>query len=428
MSQPRAGIVVTGTEVLTGRIRDANGPWLAQRLRELGVDLVHVTLCRDRPEDVRRQLEFMAAEQMDLIITTGGLGPTADDLTAQVVCEFMERETYLDEGLLERIEAIVRPYAERFGWDWEALQHGARKQAMVPRDAEILGPAGTAPGLVVATPAGRQMPTVCVLPGPPRELQAMWPELCESDGFRAVVRGAPVFEERMLRLFGVAEPEIAKTMRIFDERHGLEPLEVTTCLRNGETEVLISFDPSESERTAAFVAVIEERHGAFIYSPEGDEVDELVAKELAGRMLALAESCTGGLVAERLTATPGASDYLTGGVVAYSNAAKERLLGVDAALLAEHGAVSAEVAKAMAHGALDRFGADLALAVTGVAGPGGGSPEKPVGTVYFHACERDGSELPLHVVLPGGRGDVRDRAATVGLHLMLRLLRGETVQ
>ncbi len=427
MDQPRAGIVVTGTEVLTGRIHDANGPWLAEQLRGLGVDLVHVTICRDRPADVRRQLEFMAGEGMALVFTTGGLGPTADDLTAPVVCEFMERETYLDEHLLERIEAIVRPYAERFGWDWEALRHGARKQATVPRDAEVLGPAGTAPGLVFQPRAGQDLPTVCVLPGPPRELQAMWPEVVASAGVRAVVERAPVYEERMVRLFGVAEPEIAKTLRQFDESHGIEPLEVTTCLRNGEAEVLISFHPGERERCEAFVTVLAERHGDFIFSPEGHEVEELVAREMGGRKLALAESCTGGLVAARLTDSPGASEYLAGGVVSYSDHAKQALLDVDAGLLREHGAVSPAVAAAMAHGALERFGADVALSITGIAGPGGGSDEKPVGTLFFHACERGGSELPLHIVLPGTRGDVRDRAATVGLHLVLRLLRGESV-
>jgi nicotinamide-nucleotide amidase len=425
MNRPRAGIVVTGTEVLTGRVRDANGPWLAEALRELGIDLVHITICRDRPEDVRRQLEFHADQGMDLVITTGGLGPTADDLTAQVVCEFMDREMHLDEQLLERIEAIVRPYAERFGWDWDALAHGARKQALVPVEAEVLGPAGTAPGLVIAPREGQDRPTVCVLPGPPRELQAMWPEALASKAFGAVVEGALVHEERMLRLFGVAEPEIAKTMRIFDENEGLEPLEITTCLRNGEAEVLISYHPSQSGRTEAFVSAIEQRHGQFIFSPHGQEVDELVATELAGRTLALAESCTGGLIAKRLTDAPGASDFLAGGVVSYSDTAKRDLLGVDVATLADHGAVSPEAARQMAHGALSRFGADFALAVTGIAGPGGGSEDKPVGTVCLHACDAEGHDLPLQITLPGTRGDVRERSATVGLHLLLRLLRGD---
>ncbi len=425
MEQPRAGIVVTGTEVLTGRVRDANGPWLADRLRELGVDLVHITVCRDRPQDIRAQLDFLAQEGVDLVITTGGLGPTADDMTAQIVCQFMGRETALDEGLLERIEAIVRPYAERYGWDWDALAQGARKQATVPREGEVLGPAGTAPGLVLAPLAGHELPTVCVLPGPPRELQAMWPEVLASAGFRAVVDGAPVYEERMLRLFGVAEPEIAKTMRAFDVSHGLAPLEITTCLRNGETEVLVSYHPSERERSDAFVAVLEERHGEFIFSPAGDEVDEVVAQELSGRKLALAESCTGGSIAKRLTDRPGASNFLAGGVVCYSNESKSALLDVPTALIDEQGAVSGPVARAMAHGALGRFGADFALAVTGVAGPSGGNDERPVGTVFVHACSAEGHDLPLHVVLPGARGDVRDRAATVALHVLLRLLRGD---
>lgn len=426
MEQPRAGIVVTGTEVLTGRVRDANGPWLADRLRELGVDLVHITICRDRPGDIRAQLDFLAAEGVDMVVTTGGLGPTADDMTAQVVCEYMEREMTLDEPLLERIEAIVRPYAERYGWDWEALAQGARKQAMVPVEGEVLGPAGTAPGLVLAPREGQARPTVCVLPGPPRELQSMWPEVLESEGFRAVVTRATVYEERMLRMFGVAEPEIAKTMRAFDEQQGLEPLEITTCLRNGEAEVLVSYHPSERPRSDAFLALIEERHGQFIFSPEGHEVDEVVARELDGRALALAESCTGGLIAKRLTDRPGASEFLAGGVVSYSNDAKVALLGVSEGSLEQAGAVSAEVAHEMAHGAMERLGAEFALAVTGVAGPSGGSEKKPVGTVFIHACDARGHDLPLRIVLPGVRGDVRERAATVALHVLLRLLRGDS--
>ncbi|MBJ7347370.1 MAG: competence/damage-inducible protein A [Thermoleophilaceae bacterium] len=425
MSQPKVGIVITGTEVLTGRVRDANGPWLATALREQGLDLVHITICRDRPGDVRKQLEFMAAEGMDLVVTTGGLGPTADDLTAAVVSEYMGREMTLDEELLLRIEAIVRPYAERFGWDWDALAHGARKQAMIPNDSEILGPAGTAPGLVIGPQPDADQPVVVVLPGPPRELQNMWPEVLTSAGFQSVAAKSTVFEERMLRLFGVAEPEIAKTMREFDEQHGLDPLEVTTCLRNGETEILISHDPSERDRCEAFVDVIQARHGDFLFSPMGKEVDQLIVAELAGRTLALAESCTGGLIAKRLTDMPGASDFLLGGVVSYANSAKERLLDVAPELLERHGAVSAEVARAMATGALERFGADFALSVTGIAGPEGASEGKPVGTVFMHAVSADGANLPLNLVLPGDRVDVRERSGTVCLHLLLRLLQGD---
>lgn len=425
MNQPKAGIVVTGTEVLTGRVRDANGPWLAGALREQGLGVVHITICRDRPSDVREQLQFMAAQGMDLVVTTGGLGPTADDLTAAVVSEYMGREMTLDGELLLRIEAIVRPYAERFGWDWDALAHGARKQAMIPNESEILGPAGTAPGLVIGPLAGVRQPVVVVLPGPPRELQNMWPEVLASAGFQGVAAKATVFEERMLRLFGVAEPEIAKTMREFDEQHGLDPLEVTTCLRNGETEILVSYDPLENDRCEAFVAAIQARHGDFLFSPGGEEVDRLIVTELAGRTLALAESCTGGLIAKRLTDAPGASDFLLGGVVSYANSAKERLLDVPPALLQSHGAVSAEVARAMAAGALERFGADFALSVTGIAGPEGASDGKPVGTVFLHAVGADGSNLALNLVLPGDRVDVRERSGTVCLHLLLRLLKGD---
>lgn len=422
MDQIRAGIVVTGTEVLTARIVDKNGPWLTERLRELGFDVVHITICRDRPEDIRAQLEFMSDQGLELICTTGGLGPTADDLTASIVGEFCGQEMYLDEPTLEKIREIIAQFTRRMNWDTEALDAGSRKQAVVPRGSDILGPAGTAPGLVVKPPEGVDKPVVVVLPGPPGELQAIWKEAIETDAFKALVDRTFVFEEQMIRMIGVPESDIAKTLREFDESQGLGDMEITTCLRKGEMEILVSHRPEERAKRKLLIEAFNEQYAGAIFSQSAETVDEQIARLLDGRTIALAESCTGGLLAQRLTVPEGASKFFQGSAVTYSNAAKARVLSVPESELEEFGAVSAEVAKSMSEGALEVFDADFAVSITGIAGPGGGTEEKPVGTVEFHAVARDGRHRKLGLVLPGRRHDVQERAATVALHLLRSLI------
>ena len=423
----RAGILVTGTEVLSGRVRDRNGPWLADRLAELGADLAYVTIVGDRPQDMRDALRFMADRGIDLILTSGGLGPTADDLTTEIVAGFHGVELELDEALERRIAEIVRPLAERFpSLDRDALAAGTRKQALVPRGATVLDPVGTAPGLVLA---GDRLPTVVVLPGPPRELQPMWSTAVQTDALRAAIAGAGVFEQRTLRLFGIPESEIAETLREA-EREGVElgRLEVTTCLKRGEIEVVTRFEPDAAAVYEAFARLIAERHADTLFSEDGSTVDQQVAKLLRGEgaqrpwTIAVAESCTGGELAARLTAPAGASEYVKGGVVAYANEAKVQQVGVDESAIARHGAVSEEVAKALAEGIRVRMQVELGVGVTGVAGPGGGSVEKPVGLVWLSVAGPGGAWLTRSVNLPGGRADVRDRATTVALHLVRRLL------
>ena len=424
---PRAGIVVTGTEVLTGRVRDRNGPWLADRLLELGIELAHITICGDRPEDMVAQLRFMAAEGVDLIITSGGLGPTADDLTTEVVAGFQGREMVLDQALEKRIEAIVAPLARRWrNVDLEAMAVGTRKQATVPAGAAVIDPAGTAPGAVVPPSDGRVGPTIVVLPGPPRELQTMWEVAIATDEFRAAVGEASEFTQSMLRLFGIPESEIAETLRVAEQSiEGMGDLEITTCLRGGEVEVVVRHEPASRPAWDGLLAIIEERHSNTLFSVDGSTVDDQVAALLEGRWAAAAESCTGGLLAARLTRRAGSSEYFAGGVVSYSNEAKSELLGVDPALIEAHGAVSPQVAEAMASGALSRFEADTAVAITGVAGPGGGTEGKPVGYVCWCVKLGDGTTLARDVRLPGDRNEVRDRATAVAMHLLRRALRGE---
>ena len=437
----RAGIVVTGTEVLTGRVSDRNGPWLAERLRDLGVQLAYTLIVGDRAEDMHEALSFMSARGMDLVITSGGLGPTADDLTAEVVGRFQEREMFVDPAVEERIAEILRPLAKRFpDVDMEAIRMGNRKQATVPEGATVLDPVGTAPGLVVPPPPGRERPTVVVLPGPPRELQPMWSAAVDTEAMKAALKGARPVEQRMLRLFGIPESEIAETLRVA-EREGveLERLEVTTCLKRGEVEVVSVFEPSAAHVYGEFEAVVARRHADTLFSTDGRWVDHQVADLLraggtngSGPLtVATAESCTGGLLAARLTDQPGSSDYFRGAIVAYDNDVKVRAAGVDPALIEAHGAVSAEVAVALAEGACERLGADLGIGVTGIAGPGGGTEEKPVGLVWFSVARAagdaagGGEQLTRKVELPGGRVDVRDRATTVAMHLLRRVLEGE---
>jgi nicotinamide-nucleotide amidase len=434
----RAGIVVTGTEVLTGRVADRNGPWLAERLRELGVDLAYTTIVGDRPEDMRAALAFMAAGGIDVILTSGGLGPTADDLTAQVVGEFQGAEMFLDEPLAERIAQIVRPLLKRWpNIDPEAIAEANRKQATIPRGATVLEPVGTAPGLVVPPAASAsgvadgRGPTIVVLPGPPRELQPMFSQAVATDALKAALAGATVYRQHTLRLFGIPESEIAETLRIA-ERDGvaLDRLEVTTCLKRGEVEIVTRYEPAAQDAYDAFVAVVAARHADTLFSRDGSTVDEQVAALLRGddthprRTIATAESCTGGLLAARLTELAGASDYFNGGVVVYSNDVKISQAGVPRELIEEHGAVSEQVARALADGARARLGADVGVGITGIAGPGGGTDEKPVGLVWF-SVTLDGVEpLTRSVNLPGGRADIRDRATTVALHLVRRALVG----
>jgi nicotinamide-nucleotide amidase len=419
-----AGIVVTGTEVLTGRVTDRNGPWLSERLRELGVDHAYTLVVGDRREDMEQALRFLAARGVDVIVTSGGLGPTADDLTAEVVGAFAGREMVLDDALEERIAEILRPLLSRWpDLDPEAIRASNRKQAVVPAGATILEPVGTAPGLVVPVDGG---PTVVVLPGPPRELHEMWTAAIEADAFRAAVAGAVELRQDMLRLYGIPESEIAETLRLAEDAHGLEGLEITTCLRRGEVEVVTRYAPDAASVYARFVETVRARHADTLFSDDGRTVDQQVADLLRerGLTIATAESCTGGLLAARLTDLAGSSDYVQGGLVVYSNEAKAALAGVDPALIERVGAVSVEVAEALADGARAALDADVGVGVTGVAGPGGGTPEKPVGLVCFSVAGADGVRLTRSINLPGGRADIRDRSTTVAMHLVRRLLVG----
>ncbi|HTI76829.1 MAG TPA: competence/damage-inducible protein A [Mycobacterium sp.] len=415
----RAGIVVTGTEVLTGRVQDRNGPWIADRLLELGVELAHITICGDREADIEAQLRFLADEGVDLIVTSGGLGPTADDMTVATVAKFAGLELELDQVLEDRITDILKRLMARFdNVDIEAVRAANRKQAMVPVGAHIINPVGTAPGVVVP---GK--PTIVVLPGPPRELQPMWPVAVDTEAVQRAIAGRTTYRQEMVRMFGLPESGLAETLREAEQHiDDFDRLEITTCLRRGELEIVTRYEPDAASVYTQLMEVLRDRHGREIFSEDGSRVDDQIAQLLTGRRVATAESCTGGLLSARLTDLPGSSAYVAGGVVAYANEAKTELLGVAADLIDAHGAVSEPVAEAMADGALRRFGADTAVAITGIAGPGGGTEDKPVGTVCFAVKRADGETSTRTLRLPGDRADIRERSTTVAMHMLRRAL------
>ena len=419
----RAGIVVTGTEVLTGRVADRNGPWLAEQLRIIGVDIAQIIVVGDRPQDLHDSLAFLAGTRVDLIITSGGLGPTADDLTADVVGAVQGRSPVLDTELEQQIAAIVARLSASRGWrlDPVATAWATRKQALVPAGASVLAPVGTAPGLVVPVADGRSGPPVVVLPGPPWELQGMWSAALADPTVQAALAGREELRQHTIRLWGTPESELSATLR--DDEARLAGLEVTTCLRDGELEIVTRYGPAAQAAYHDFEAKIRAAHSDTLFSLDGRTVDDLVADALSTRELtiATAESCTGGLLAARLTERPGSSAYMLGGLVVYSNAAKQELVGVPAQLIERLGAVSAEVAAAMAAGVRTRLGADIGVGVTGIAGPGGGSADKPVGLV--HLCVTGNRKTVARMIrVPGTRADIRSRSVVIAVHMVRELL------
>lgn len=424
----RAAVVVTGTEVLTGRVPDANGPWLAERLRQHGVDIGVVAVVGDRPADLASVLRYLRAGH-DLVITTGGLGPTADDLTVEVVADVMGAPTAVDPAVQGRIAAVVARLSAARGWppDSPGMAAGVRKQALVPAGAHVLEPVGTAPGLVLAGDGDGA--AVVVLPGPPSELQAMWPAAESHPVVAAALdaAGTVPLRQQTIRATGLPEAELAEVLRGHESRHGAladAGLEVTTCLREGDLEVVTRFRPDADDAYDRLLATVLDRFGVAVYSTDGSSLDEVVATGLRSRgwTVATAESCTAGLLAGRLSDLPGSSDYLRGGFVTYADEVKTAELGVPPELLARHGAVSEEVAVAMARGARGRLGTTLAVSVTGIAGPGGARPGKPVGTVHVGLDGPDGTVHRL-LRLGGGRAQVRARTVTSCLHLLRSVLR-----
>ncbi len=411
----KAEILTVGDEILRGEILDSNKALVSERLLALDVETDFHTSVRDDRAHLADALR-RATSRSDVVIVSGGLGPTRDDLTIAVLAETFERKLVLHEPSLQ----AIRVFFARLG---RQMAENNAKQARFPEGAEVLpNPIGTAPGCLLEVEG-----TLCFcLPGVPRELERMLdeqvlPRLAARRGTGGVVRAT------LLRTFGIGESDL--DARLHDV--GLEP-GVTLGFRTKFPDNLLrpvvrAANGAEADaRLARVVAVLRERLGPLVYGEGETETLEAVVGRLLreqGRTLAVAESCTGGLLAERITAVPGASDYFRGGVVAYSNAAKTALLGVPAELLEGHGAVSGPVARAMAEGACARFGADLAVATTGISGPGGGTQTKPVGLVHLALARRDASDA-VELNMPLDRQRHRALTTQIGLDWLRRTLLG----
>jgi nicotinamide-nucleotide amidase len=409
-----AAVLCIGTELTRGEITNSNAGWLAERLTELGLEVTAIEAVPDAPQRIEAALRRLASEH-DAVVCTGGLGPTTDDLTSECVARVLGVPLQQDPQSL----ATIQQRLSRFG---RTMAASNAKQADFPEGARVLAnPHGTAPGFAVAIGAARAY----FMPGVPREMKPMFDERIAPE-LAPLVR---LHTARVrLRCFGAPESTIN------DALAGIErECDVIIAYRAHFPEIEVKAlaraeSRAEAEARAQSAArQIKQRLGTIVYG-EGeaalpDVVGELL--EQRQRTIGLAESCTGGLVAELLSERAGASRYFTGAVVAYSNLLKQELLGVPGALLERHGAVSEEVAGAMARGALQALGTDIALSVTGIAGPSGGSPDKPVGLVYYAAAMR-AQTLVRRMSFPGPRSLVRRMAAWNALWLVRELLLNES--
>jgi nicotinamide-nucleotide amidase len=415
VGRPRAVVVLTGSELVRGDKADGNGAFLARELTALGLEPARMLVVGDDPAELERAVrEGLAA---DVLVLSGGLGPTHDDRTVETLARAAGRELHVDPALAAEIEGVSRAVAERLGRPYADFEPGVRKQASLPEGAGSLGLAGTAPALLLE----HDGKVAVALPGPPNELRRLWPRVLESDALRRVLALLERPWRRTLRFFGPSESAVA---RVLEEAGGeADGLEVTVCAHDLEIRVDFVESSGGEEAAGRVEAALREEFGAELFAEDERPVEELVLERCRalGLSLAAAESCTGGLVSARLTAVPGASDVFRGGVVAYSNEVKMRELEVPPEVLKRHGAVSAEAAEAMADGARAELDADVAVAVTGVAGPGGGTPKKPVGLVFVTVAGPRESKTQRHF-FSGDRETVRTRATAVALHALRQLL------
>jgi nicotinamide-nucleotide amidase len=407
-----AEIIAIGSELLAPDRTDTNSLWLTEKLNRLGIEVKLKTIVGD--DDARLEEAIKdATRRSKVVITTGGLGPTEDDITRKVTARALGRRLLLDENVL----AEIRQRFQGFG---VTMPERNSRQAMVIEDAEVLpNPNGTAPGLFIDH-AGT---AIVLLPGPPREMRPMFENhvserLSSRAGSLKVVR-------RMMRVAGLGESAVDEKIAPVYTQY--ENPQTTILFNQSEIEIhLTARGRSETEAEALLDRLseqIEERLGNSVFSFAGETMEQVVGLKLSvgGYTLSVAESCTGGLLAQRITDVPGSSKYFIEGVVAYANEAKMKTLGVEPILLLEHGAVSAPVAEAMAAGIRKRSGTDFALAVTGIAGPDGGTEEKPVGLVYIALADDTRTEH-RKLKLPGDRQLIRWRASQAALDLLRRRL------
>jgi nicotinamide-nucleotide amidase len=415
VTRPRAVVVLTGSELVRGDKADANGAFLARELTALGLEPARILMVGDDPAELEEAVrEGLEAE---VLVLSGGLGPTHDDRTIETLARVAGRELRVDDELAREIEGVATAVAERLGRPFADFVPGVRKQASLPDGAVSLGLAGTAPAVLLEREGGLAV----ALPGPPNELRRLWPRVVASDALGKVLAATEAPRRRILRFFGPSESAVA---RVLEELGGDgDGLEVTVCAQDLEVRVDLLAQAGDEVDAERLGRALRLHFAADFFAEDERPIADLVVERCRalGLRLATAESCTGGLVGARLTDVPGASDIYAGGVIAYSNEAKERHLGVPPSVLVEHGAVSAETAEAMAVGARAELRADVAIAVTGVAGPGGGTPEKPVGLVFVSVLTPGGGSTE-RFLFSGDREAVRARATAQSLHSLRRLL------
>ncbi len=407
-------VVTIGTELLLGQILDTNAAELGRALAAAGVEVVRHTSVADRPEVIRAAVTD-ALERTGFVITTGGLGPTRDDMTKREVAAVFGKALELDESVLRSLE-------DRFRRLGRAMPAVNRTQAEVPAGATVLpNPRGTAPGLWVEAEAR----VVVMLPGVPSEMRGL---LAEEVLPRIAARSSGrVVRSRSVRTTGIAESALAERVGAIEEE--IAPLTLAYLPSAEGVDLRVTawgLDEADAERRLSQVAaLLRERAAEHAYGADGADLAAVVLDQLGARKarLVVAESCTGGLLGARITAVPGASRVFIGGVVAYDDVVKSGMLDVPPELLERHGAVSEQVVSAMAEGVQRQFAVDAALAITGIAGPTGGTPEKPVGTVWLAA--RFGAQTrALKRIFPGDRGEIRARSAQAALDVLRRLLAG----
>jgi nicotinamide-nucleotide amidase len=411
MSRPTAAVLLTGSELLDGRTRDRNGHYLGGTLAASGFAVAHVVLAPDDPDILRDDLRFLLSRRPALLVASGGLGTTHDDLTAATIAEITGSPLECDPEALRMVTETTRRVAGRRGLAFDDLLPAMSRQALLPRGSRVVPPAGVAPGFVVR----HEATAIVALPGVPWELEAMWPGVLAT---LAAEAGATPPGRLTLRIYGWGEVQVAALL----DGAATDRLRLAITAASGEVTVTAGYDSGDQAAAAqadALAAAL--RAAAPIFSSDGRTIDLIVADLLRGQgaTVALAESCTGGLLGGRLTESPGSSNYVLGGAVVYADVAKHELLGVPAALLATQGAVSEPVAYAMAEGARERLGATYGLSVTGIAGPGGATTDKPVGLVYL-GCAGPAGTVVRRREFPGDRATVRDWSVVGALHLLRR--------
>lgn len=412
----QAELISTGTEILLGYIVNTDAQYLSQQLARLGIEVTLHTAVGDDREMMRRVLQD-ALQRSDLVFTTGGLGPTSDDITKDVVAEILGLPMVLDEASLAEMKAHFAAQGKPFP---EVLV----RQAYFPAGARVLpNPVGTAPGAIVET-RGK---AIVILPGPPRELQAMF-EGSVLPYLKGLPGRGPVLYTRVYKLTSIPEYNVHETLR--DLAREKNPT-LGFLARPGEVHVRVAARAAtvqEAEQMADLVGKeIYARLGEYVFAVDDEKIEETVGALLQqrGLTLSVAESCTSGLIGARVTNVPGSSAYFVGGVLAYSNEIKERLLGVPRETLDRYGAVSEETAVAMVRGVRALTGANIGLAVTGIAGPGGGTPAKPVGLVYIALATEKYLDC-RRFILPGHRGAVREGTVNTALNMLKRYLQAES--